>query len=59
MPVVINDFEVVADGPQPEGRGAGGEGGAGGGGDQQPPKPEEVERALRTQMERAERVWAH
>ena len=58
MPVVINDFEVVAEGPQPEKRG-GGEGGGGGGGQQQPPKPEEMERALRAQMERAERVWAH
>ncbi|MCA1613204.1 MAG: hypothetical protein LC800_03400 [Acidobacteria bacterium] len=60
MAVVINDLEIATDGPQPEQRG-GGDGGGGGAAaeQQQQPKPEEVERALRAQLERAERVWAH
>jgi hypothetical protein len=59
MAVVINDFEIATDGPQPEQRGGGGEGGGGAATESQQPKPEDVERALRAQMERAERVWAH
>lgn len=59
MAVVINEFEVVP-GEAPEQRG-GGDGGANGAASeqQQQPKPEDVERAWRTQLERAERVWAH
>jgi hypothetical protein len=58
MPVIIDQMEVDT---QPQGersRGTDG-GGGGGGGEPQQPKPEEVERALRQQLERAGRVWAH
>ena len=57
MPVVINDFQVVADAP-PERppAAAGGDGGA-------PPPgkvdPAALDRALRAGAARALRVWAH
>jgi len=35
----------------------GGDSGSGSGGE--PPKPEELERAWKQQVERAERIWAH
>jgi hypothetical protein len=56
MSVVIDEMQVDA---QPVGERGGGEKGGGGKGEQQPPKPEEVERALRVRLEREERVWAH
>lgn len=59
MAVVIDQMDVDVSEPQQQTRGGGESNGGGGGGDAQPPKPEEIERALRTQAERAERVWAH
>ena len=57
MPIIVDEMEVDTQ-PQREQRRGGGE--SGGGGEQsQQPKPEEIERALRLQVERAERVWAH
>lgn len=57
MAVVIDEMQVdVAS--QPEQRGGDG-GGGGAAAEQQQPKPEDVERAWRARLERAERVWAH
>jgi hypothetical protein len=59
MAVVIDEMQVdVAEPQQQQARGGGGSSDAGGGGGQ-PPKPEDVQRAMRVQAERAERVWAH
>jgi hypothetical protein len=50
----------VAEPQQQQSRGGGSsDAGGGGGGAGQPPKPEDVQRAMRVQAERAERVWAH
>jgi hypothetical protein len=62
MAVVIEEMQVdVAEPQQQQARGGGSAdaGGGGGGGAGQPPKPEDVQRAMRVQAERAERVWAH
>jgi hypothetical protein len=62
MAVVIDEMQVdVAEPQQQQARGGGGssDAGGGGGGAGQPPKPEDVQRAMRVQAERAERVWAH
>jgi hypothetical protein len=61
MAVVIDEMQVDVHEPRQEQRGqpGGGSSGGGGGASQQPPKPEEVERAQRTLVERAERVWAY
>jgi hypothetical protein len=57
MPVVINEFEVIAE-PPPSSPAS-----AQPGGDTPLPKPmlaaQEVERLLRHEEERALRVWAH
>ena len=59
MAVVIDEMQVDVS-SQPDQRGDGGGGGGGAASEQpQQPKPEDVERAWRTQLERAERVWAH
>ena len=57
MAVVVDEMQVDAT-SQPEQRGGAG-GGGGAGAEQQPPKPEDVERAFRAQLGRAERVRAH
>jgi len=62
MPVVINDFEVVAEPPQQQrGQGEGGHGDEGQGAGQQAdrPKPEQVQRAMQHLRAQALRVWAH
>jgi hypothetical protein len=63
MAVVIDEVQVDVQEPRREQHGQGGggaaAGGGGGGAAQQPPKPEEVARAQRTLVERAERVWAY
>lgn len=54
MPVVINEFEVVAEPPQPSATQA-----------QEPasgaaaPTPHELERIIEHQRERLMRIWAH
>ena len=59
MPVIIDEMEVDTQ-PQDRPRRGGEESAGGGGGSEsQQPKPEEIERALRQQVERAGRVWAH
>jgi hypothetical protein len=57
MPVVINDFQVVADAP-PE-RSAGGGGAEGEGSPPEKVDPAALARALRADELRALRVWAH
>jgi hypothetical protein len=63
MAVVIDEMQVDVAEPRQQQQGHGGgssdSGGGGGGGAGQPPKPEDVQRAMRVQAERAERVWAH
>ncbi|MFN2597826.1 MAG: hypothetical protein ABR563_11655 [Pyrinomonadaceae bacterium] len=63
MPVVVDEMQVeVAEPPQQQHQTRGGDsssGGGRGGGAGQPPEPEEVARAMRTHLERAERVWAY
>jgi hypothetical protein len=60
MAVVIDEMQVdVAEPQQQQTRGGGGGSSDGGGGAGQPPKPEDVQRAMRVQAERSERVWAH
>lgn len=60
MAVVIDEMQVDTQEPRQEQRGqSGGGASANGGSSQQPPKPEEVERAHRMMVERAERVWAY
>ena len=59
MPIVIDDFQVEAAPPPQQKRGASDDVGGGSGGGGKEPDAEEIERAFRTQAERAERVWAH
>lgn len=56
MAVVINEFEVVAEAPKAA------EVPAAPGGNEAPPAPStprDIERIMRRQLERFERVWAH
>jgi hypothetical protein len=62
MPVVINDFEVVAEPPQQQrGQGAGGQGdeGQAAGKQADQPAPEQVQRAMQHLRAQVLRVWAH
>ena len=58
MAVVVDELQMDVT-PPAEQRGGSGGGGGGGAADEPQPKPEDVERALRARLERAERVWAH
>lgn len=58
MAVVIDEMVVdVSGADESKRRGGGGDAKSDGGGE--PPKPEEIEHALRQQVERMERVRAH
>lgn len=61
MPVVIDEMhvDVAAQQKQQQTRGGDSSSGGGGGDAGQPPKPEEVAHAMRVNVERKERVWAH
>jgi hypothetical protein len=59
MAVVVDEMHVDVAEPQQQQQTRGGDSSSGGGGADQPPKPEDVGRAMRANVERAERVWAH
>lgn len=56
MPVVINEFEAVADEPKQRGEGEQGEKKSG---DNEELEPKDVTPILRTLEQRALRAWAH
>jgi hypothetical protein len=58
MPILVEDMSLDTTGTEePKKRGGGGDSSAGAG--SEPPKPEEIEHALRQQLERAERIRAY
>jgi hypothetical protein len=58
MPVIINDFEVIAETPSQE-RGGGGESQAEEGAQAQGPTPQDIERVIKHESERTARLRAH
>jgi hypothetical protein len=59
MPVIINEFEVVAETPSHEERGGGGESQGDEAAQAQGPTPQDIERIIRHELERVARVRAH
>ena len=61
MPILVEEMNMdTAGAEEPKKRGGSGSGDSdSGGGGGEPPKPEEIEHALRQQWERAERVRAY